>query len=127
MYCLMPDHLHFLWMGLRREADQRLGARFLRKHVNRIVGFSGCKLQKQPYDNILRERDRERDAFAKVAWYIRANPLRAGLVASEDELASYPYSGCLVPGYPELDITGADYWQRLWRIQEYLRESHLSE
>src|SRR5437867_8679198 len=24
-YCLMPDHLHLVWMGLRRDTDQRNG------------------------------------------------------------------------------------------------------
>jgi len=24
-YCLMPDHLHLIWMGLRRDSDQRNG------------------------------------------------------------------------------------------------------
>ena len=24
-YCLMPDHLHFVWMGLRLDTDQRNG------------------------------------------------------------------------------------------------------
>src|SRR3989442_121162 len=24
-YCLMPDHIHFVWMGLRLESNQRNG------------------------------------------------------------------------------------------------------
>ena len=32
-YCLMPDHLHLLWMGLRRESDQLNAMKFLRTHL----------------------------------------------------------------------------------------------
>ena len=29
-YCLMPDHVHLVWMGLRSDADQMNGMAFLR-------------------------------------------------------------------------------------------------
>src|SRR5271168_121384 len=32
-YCLMPDHIHLLWMGLRQDSDQRNGMKFLREHL----------------------------------------------------------------------------------------------
>src|SRR5271157_1254675 len=32
-YCLMPDHLHFVWMGLRHDTDQRNGVKFLRAQL----------------------------------------------------------------------------------------------
>src|SRR6266446_4823258 len=32
-YCLMPDHIHFVWMGLRLDTDQRNGAKFLRAQL----------------------------------------------------------------------------------------------
>jgi len=32
-YCLMPDHLHLVWMGLRLDTDQRNGMKFLRAHL----------------------------------------------------------------------------------------------
>jgi REP element-mobilizing transposase RayT len=28
-YCLMPDHMHLLWMGLHKDTDQRNGMSFL--------------------------------------------------------------------------------------------------
>ncbi|HEU5126264.1 MAG TPA: hypothetical protein VFW05_19630, partial [Verrucomicrobiae bacterium] len=31
-YCLMPDHLHLVWMGLRLDSDQRNAMAFLRTH-----------------------------------------------------------------------------------------------
>jgi len=33
VYCLMPDHLHLVWMGLRRDADQLNGMAFLRTYL----------------------------------------------------------------------------------------------
>ncbi|MCU0784793.1 MAG: hypothetical protein MUF81_12280 [Verrucomicrobia bacterium] len=40
-YCLMPDHLHFVWMGLRRGSDQLKGVRFLRRHLAPVLGKVG--------------------------------------------------------------------------------------
>src|SRR5689334_18186580 len=31
-YCLMPDHLHLMWMGLHLETDQLNGMTFLRTY-----------------------------------------------------------------------------------------------
>src|SRR3989304_5093378 len=36
-YCLMPDHLHLVWMGIRREADQRNGMKFLRAQLGPVL------------------------------------------------------------------------------------------
>jgi len=36
-YCLMPDHLHLVWMGLRLDSDQRNGTAFLRTHLKPIL------------------------------------------------------------------------------------------
>jgi hypothetical protein len=32
-YCLMPDHLHLVWTGLRLDSDQLNGTAFLRTHL----------------------------------------------------------------------------------------------
>ena len=45
--------------------------------------------------------------------HILANPVRAGLVA---EWRAYPYSGALVPGYPDMELRDDDYWERFWRV-----------
>lgn len=122
IYCLMPDHLHLLVLGYQADGDQRKAVRFLRKHTNQLLANrqSSCQLQKQPYDRVLREDERNPDAFIDLAWYIRANPHRAGLVSSEELLSEYSFSGCLAPGYPELDIWQDDYWDRFWRVFAYL-------
>jgi len=33
IYCLMPDHLHLVWMGLRLDSDQVNGMAFLRTYL----------------------------------------------------------------------------------------------
>jgi REP element-mobilizing transposase RayT len=109
-YCLMPDHGHFLFLGLDRESDQRAAVRWLRREWNRIL--EPKKLQYQPYDHVLRESDRARDAFAKVAGYIYRNPERAGLV---DRWQDWLYVGALFPGYPKLDPRKPYYWSDFWK------------
>lgn len=68
---------------------------------------------------MLREEERERSAFEDVAEYIARNPERRGLVPP-DGFASYPYTGCLIPGYPELKPFEATYWDRFWRVYSHL-------
>jgi putative transposase len=124
IYCCMPDHLHLLWIGISDGCDQRLAARYFRKHLNPILEKLGAAFQRQPYDHVLREEERERSAFETVVEYIARNPERAGLVR-QDGFREYPYTDCLVPGYPELRIWQADYWERFWRIYLHLREQGL--
>jgi REP element-mobilizing transposase RayT len=35
--CLMPDHLHLVWMGLRLDSNQCNGMAFLRTHLKPIL------------------------------------------------------------------------------------------
>src|SRR5258706_10212645 len=78
VYCLMPDHLHLVWMGLRLDTDQVNAMAFLRTHLEPIL--KPARFQTQPQDNVLREEERRRNAFAKVCFYIAANPVRAELM-----------------------------------------------
>ncbi len=118
-YCLMPDHLHLLWLGWREDSDQRTGMRFFRKHLNALLTESGHVLQKQPYDHVLREAEAQDDAVMEVAAYVLANPVRAGLSGCAGD---YHYSGCIIPGYPELDAHAEDFWDRHWKVFLRLRE-----
>lgn len=111
-YCLMPDHGHFLWLGTSPLTDQRKAMAFFRRHWNLRLRDTGCELQIQGYDHVLREEEREHGAFAAVATYIMENPVRAGLA---DDWRAYPYSGAVVVGRPELDPRAEDLWERFWR------------
>jgi len=124
IYCCMPDHIHLLWIGLLDGSDQRNAAKFLRAQLNPILEKLGAWFQQQPYDHVLREEERERSAFENVVEYIARNPERAGLVPP-DKFREYKYTGCLVPGYPDLNPWQNDYWVLFWRIYANLRENGL--
>ena len=113
-YCLMPDHAHFLWMGLGEGSDQLLAARFFRKHWNSALQQHGIHLQNQAYDHVLREDERRPDAFEDTVLYIFHNPKRAGLVVDWQD---WPFLGTVAPGFPELPVfpVGA-FWPRFWKI-----------
>ncbi|HKW28952.1 MAG TPA: hypothetical protein VJT54_06435 [Verrucomicrobiae bacterium] len=116
-YCLMPDHLHLVWMGMRRESDQLNAMRFLRRQLAPVL--EPHKFQHQAHDHVLREDERKRGAFARVCFYVLANPVRAKLV-TEDEV--WPFSGAMVPGYPALRPIQKDFWEKFWRLYVAERE-----
>lgn len=114
-YCLMPDHIHILFRGVARGADQRLAVSFLRRHLN--IEMAPCQLQREPYDHVLRRKDLEREAFRAVACYIADNPVRAGMARVA---ADYPYSGAVLPGRPHADLHHPKFWDVFWEMHERL-------
>lgn len=109
-YALMPDHLHLLVVGLDLRSDQLKFNRFFRKRVNQLL--APRTLQSQGRDHVLRERERERNAFSSVSHYIFQNPVRAAIASSAE---AYPYAGCLFPGYYDLNPHTASYWDLFWK------------
>jgi hypothetical protein len=91
-YCLMPDHLHLVWMGLRRDSDQRNGMKFLRDHLGRAL--RPRRFQHQAHDHVLREEERQRRAFAKVCFYVIDNARVAGLVKPVRGTGRLPEPSC---------------------------------
>lgn len=116
-YVLMPDHIHLLGLGLDANSDQRPAVEFLRKELR--ASLSPATWQHQAHDHVLREEHRKHGAFQIVAQYILENSVRAGLVR---RIADYPFLGSCVAGYPGLDVTQPDYWERFWRIYNWLVE-----
>ena len=110
-YCLMPDHLHLVWMGLRRDTDQRNGMKFLREHLGSSLRPN--RFQHQAHDQVLGEEERKRRAFAKVCFYIMDNARVAGLVQQPSD---WPFCGAVVPGYPSLHPLAADFWPVFWKL-----------
>ncbi len=110
-YCLMPDHVHLVWMGLRRDSDQRNGMAFLRTYLE--PALAPAKFQPQPHDSVLRQAEREHGAFARVCFYLLANPVRAGLV---DQPELWSFCGCVVPGYPKFHPLEPDFWEKFWKL-----------
>jgi REP element-mobilizing transposase RayT len=114
-YCVMPDHLHLLWAGLAPDSDQDAAASFFHKYSGRTLIPRGVAWQKQAWDVVLRERDRERGALTSTAFYIAENPVRKNLVA---HTADWTWSGAQAAGYPDLDWRMPDYHVRMWKIYE---------
>jgi len=111
IYTLMPDHAHVIWMGTSSESDQRNASVFLRKHLE--PKLAPRRWQRQPHDHVLRDEERKRGAFAATCHYIAENPVRAGLVK---DAAAWNYTGCVVPGYPDLHPLKDDFWEKFWRF-----------
>jgi putative transposase len=109
--CVMPDHIHLILMGYTESSDQTLAVSFLRKHLK--VYLVPFEFQKTPYDHVLRNEERKRKSFAQMVGYVRKNPVRAGLVKSDE---SWDYECCLVPGYPDLSLHQANFWDKYWKI-----------
>jgi putative transposase len=142
-YCLMPDHLHLMWLGTSLNTDQLNGIKFLRTHLNRLLAgeplenresvekssavtpvSARWKLQPQAHDHVLREKERKRNAFAKTCFYVLANPVRANLATREQ---NWPFSGAIVPGYPDLYPFQKGYWEIFWKLYNKHREPEPSE
>jgi len=87
-YCVMPEHLHALAMGLDATSDLLAFLKTLKqKTAYEFRGtFHRDLWQKKFYDHILRQKD----SVARVAAYIWMNPVRKGLCKEPQE---YPYSG----------------------------------
>lgn len=111
IYCLMPDHIHLVWMGLRPTSDQRRAMTFLRTQARSLL--FPARFQPQAFDHVLRECERTHGAFARTVQYIAENPVRAGLVLVP---SSWEFRGCMIPGYPTLCPLQAGYWEVFWKI-----------
>lgn len=121
-YCLMPDHIHLVLMGLKTDSDQRKALKFLREYVGKAL--QPFRFQHQAHDHVLRDEERKRNAFAKVCFYILANPVRAGLI---EENGAWPYQGAVVPGYPDVDPMDQDFWPLFWKLYHQIRDPKAGE
>ena len=110
-YTLMEDHIHLVWMGLRRRTDQLRAIAFLRTHLE--PELSPWRFQHQSHDHVLRAVQRDRGAFQNACSYILENPVRAGYV---ENARDWLFQGALIPGFPSLDPRGGRYWERFWPI-----------
>jgi hypothetical protein len=75
LYCLMPDHIHFVWMGLRLDTDQRNSMAFLRTHLEPLL--KPAKFQMQAQDHVLRPNNvnaARSPRYASTSRLIRCEP-----------------------------------------------------
>ncbi len=122
-YCLMPNHVHLVWMGIRKQADQRNGMKFLRAQLGPFL--KPAKFQHQPHDHVLTAEERQRRAFSLAcADYVLLNPFKGGLVKAPPD---WPYLGAVVPGYPRLNPFEPDYWPWFWKHYLSVREPGIEQ
>ena len=124
IYCLMPDHIHLIWVGIDDRTDQLKASKYFRKQVGITLSKLGFGLQHQAFDHVLRDNERQESAFESTVEYIARNPERSGLVPS-DGFRNYKFTSSLVPGYPELDLWQNDFWPRFWRTYSFLVKNGL--
>ncbi len=126
VFCCMPDHFHLLLIGLHEDADQRNALKFFRRHLNGELKKSGVELQRQAYDHVLSDDEKQETAFRILVEYIARNPERCQLV-EPDQFKDYCYSGSVVPGYPEIDILQPSGWERFEKACSYLKSNGLRD
>jgi len=124
IFCLMPDHMHMLWLGIDDRTDQLKASAYFRKQLGEVLGKIGFSFQHQAFDHVLKDEEKLEPEFVNLVEYIARNPERKNLVL-RDQFKSYPYTECLIPGYPELRIWRPDFWTRFWRCYSFLKKNGL--
>lgn len=108
-YCAMPDHLHFLVLGLHDQSDllqfvdsfkQHTGYRYEQRKRRRLWQFKF-------FDHILRRAD----GIDDVSAYVWMNPVRKGLCT--DPLA-YPFSGSFTIRWASHPVSPSA-WEPSWK------------
>ena len=117
VYCLMPDHIHLIWMGLTLESDQLNAMAFLRTHLE--PGLAPAKFQPQAHDHVLSELERKRNAFSQSCFYLLNNPVAAELVTATEQ---WQYHGAVIAGYPTLHPLRQNFWPLFWRLYQKMKQ-----
>ncbi|MDH4222136.1 MAG: transposase [candidate division Zixibacteria bacterium] len=93
VFCLMPDHLHFLISPLESNIPVTQYMNGLISKMTRLswnYGYSGKLMQRSFHDHVVREEEDLR----QIAEYILYNPVRKGLAQKWED---YPYCGLIDP------------------------------
>jgi len=93
-YVVMPDHVHFFATPLgdiAKEMSQFMGSwkRWTCKAI-RDLGYKEFNWQAEFFDHVVRNTE----SYGAKWEYVRANPVRAGLVARAEE---WPFQGQIYP------------------------------
>jgi putative transposase len=110
-YCVMPDHLHALVLGLGPTSDMLALVKMLKQKTAYEFqrAFPRPLWQKKFYDHILRPND----SPAGVAAYIWMNPVRKGFCASP---LDYPFSGSFALDWRKI-ISLVELWIPPWKTK----------
>jgi putative transposase len=106
-YCAMPDHLHFLAIGMSASSNLlNFVMHFKRECTIAYHEYrTGPLWRKKFYDHILRDDDFN----GPVARYIRMNPVRAGLCT---DARLYEFAGSFVADWPGIEAEAP--WTPPW-------------
>jgi REP element-mobilizing transposase RayT len=87
-YVLMPDHIHFFCGPGSGDDLSRFVGGFKQESTRRAweVGWRGRLWQREFFDQVLRDDD----VYEEKWWYVRNNPVRAGLCQTHEE---WPWQG----------------------------------
>jgi putative transposase len=85
-YVLMPDHLHLFAAPGPLELPLDNWVRYWKSQFTRLRNDDSCIWQTDHWDTRLRSDE----SYEEKWWYVRNNPVRAGLVA---ESAEWPFQG----------------------------------
>jgi putative transposase len=122
IYCLMPDHAHLLWTGVASDSNQLTAMKAFRMDVNEALGRIGFQLQSQGYDHVLKDEEVKLSAIESAAEYIARNPERRRFI-DVDAFATYPFTGCLLPGAARLRLFTETGWDEVWRTLAFLKRT----
>jgi putative transposase len=87
-YVIMPDHIHFFCSPTDVTFEIEPWITFWKRECTRAVGANTPRFQTDAFHHRLRREER----YAEKWEYVRANPVRAGLVRTPEE---WPYQGVL--------------------------------
>ena len=108
-YCVMPQHLHVLAVGMSPASDLLMFLKNLKQKTAYEFRrrFHRDLWQKKFYDHILRHSD----SVERVAAYIWMNPVRKGFCETPQE---YPHSGSFVLDWKR-ETAPVDAWVPPWK------------
>jgi putative transposase len=87
-YVIMSDHLHFFCSPTHEECVIEQWMTFWKREFRRALGASAPRFQSDSFHHRLRGEE----SYAEKWEYVRANPVRAGLVKKPED---WPYQGVI--------------------------------
>jgi putative transposase len=87
-YVIMPDHIHFFCSPIDVALEIEPWITFWKREFRRVLGGNAPRFQIESFHHRLRGEE----SYTEKWDYVRANPLRVGLVKNPDD---WPYQGVL--------------------------------
>ena len=87
-YVIMPDHVHFFCSPTREDCVIETWITFWKREFRRQLGGAAPRFQSDSFHHRLRGEE----SYSEKWEYVRANPVRAGLVTKPED---WPYQGVI--------------------------------